>query len=386
MHTDLEVLDFPTNYEYAMDIHCQIFDPSRDSFFISWSWIDSWLQIFNKVVDKNDEVENQIKFLIIKIDNKPVATCFCGITRNKGRSLFSCKKGYLGATGIQEIDNIYIEKNNIISSTDSWHVDINKVLSSLDVDRLSFPGVDHDSWEAISKQFNIDKKNSIISSVLTYIINLDTVRNSSSGYLGTLSSNKRHQISRTIKHYGSIQDLTIESPVSLDNALKIFDELVNLHNYQWVKKIENSSFSNKVVYDFHHDLISKSWGDGAIGIYKISNKKSVIGYIYGFFSNDTFFFYQSAFSYSDDNKVKTGLLCHALLIDHLAELGLGKYDFLAGDAQYKKSLSNNSYTMNWVDIYRYRWQCGLVKIVRQCRKKINHLVNTLRNIYLIRSI
>ena len=386
MHTDFEILDFPTNYEYAMDIHCQLFDPDRDSFFISWNWIDSWLQIFNKVVVNNNEETNQIKFLIIKVDNKPVATFFFGITKSKGHDFFRCKKAYLGATGIQEIDNIYIEKNNIVSSSGSWYVDINEILSSLSVDRLSFPGVEHDSWEEISKQFKIDKRNSLINSVLTYIVNLDTVRNCSSGYLGTLSSNKRHQINRTIKYYGSVQDLTIESPVGLESALKIFDELVDLHNYQWVKKIKNSSFSNKVVYDFHHNLISKSWGDAAIGIYKISNKKSVIGYIYGFFSNDTFFFYQSAFSYSDDNKVKNGLLCHALLIDYLAELGLGRYDFLAGDAQYKKSLSNNSYTMNWVDIYRYRWQCGLVNIVRQCRKKIIHLVNTLRNLYLIRSI
>ena len=386
MHTDFEVLDLPENYEYAMNLHCQFFDSTRDSFFISSSWIDSWLKTFNEVVSRKKEINTRIILLIVKIDNKPVATFFCGITHCKKLNFFGGKKAYLGATGIQEVDNIYIEKNNIVSSSDDWYVDINKILSYLGVDRLSIPGVDHDSWQTISKQFMINKKNSIINSVLTYVVNLDEVRNSSNGYLGTLSPNKKRQINRTIKYYGRVEDFSIDIPVSLEDALKTFDNLVDLHDSQWQKKIKKSFFANKIVHGFHHDLISRSWSDDTIGIYGIKIKKTVIGYIYGFFSNNTFYFYQSAFSYSDDNKVKTGLLCHAILMDYLAESGLGRYDFLAGEAQYKKSLSNSSYSMNWVDIYRYRWQCGLVSVLRSYRKKFNHLVNITRGINFIRSV
>lgn len=50
--------------------------------------------------------------------------------------------------------------------------------------------------------------------------------------------------------------------------------------------------------------------------------------------------------------MKPGLLAHALAIQYYAENGRAEYDFLAGDSQYKRSLTSQSRPLNWSVLYR----------------------------------
>jgi CelD/BcsL family acetyltransferase involved in cellulose biosynthesis len=60
------------------------------------------------------------------------------------------------------------------------------------------------------------------------------------------------------------------------------------------------------------------------------------------------FFYQSGFMYSNDNRLKPGLVTHTEAIKYYLGRGLDEYDFLAGDSQYKQSLSNAERHMLWL--------------------------------------
>jgi len=378
MQVEYEVLDLTSNYVLAKSVHEGIFDDKKDSFFTSWAWIDSWVSTFNQLVNENKKYK--LKLVLIKKNKKIIAMLFCGIKDDYPFIPFFSKKAFLGATGIKKIDDIFIEKNNIlfIDSEKLWTIDFKKLLSSLNVQQLSIPGIDSDAWSRVIDQLNINNDCVVINEMPTYIVDLVRVRNNSCDFVSILSSNKRRQINRTIKYYGGVESLSIDSPSSLDEALIFFDELVQLHDIKWRKKQKKSSFSTEAVVLFHRQLIFESWGEGKICLYRVSKKDSVIGCLYGFISNNSFLFYQSAFSYVADNKIKTGLICHSLLINNLAQGGLGEYDFLAGASQYKKSLSTGSYSMSWVDVYKYQWQCSLVKYLFNLKRRFNYFINILK--------
>jgi len=379
MDAEFELLDLPSNLPQAKQVHDQGFDSKKDSFFIGWSWISSWVNIFCQVMQKKGVGDCQLKLLVIKENDKVLASLFCGIHTRSILWIFKSKKAFIGATGIQEVDSICIEKNNILftKKDDLFQLDINDVLFFLGVECLSVPGIKDSSWNMFSKMLGVDKKRSIIRAVPTYYVNLSAIQSVNGDYLSILSANKRSQINRSLKFYGGRESVYIEKPSSLDEALEMFDDLFILHSEQWKKKEIPSSFANTTAKQFHHYLILSAWEAGEIGLYKIRNNKCVIGYLYGFISHGTFLFYQSAFMYEEDNKIKSGLLCHLLLIEYLIDRGFRSYDFLAGDSQYKKSLSTDSYMMNWIDIYKYDWHCFLVKKIRYCKRRVSSLLDSI---------
>ena len=390
MDVEFELLDLPLSVAVAKKMHDEIFDQKNDSFFIGWSWISSWINIFNKENVKQDgchnaETRNKLKLLIINKNKKPLAALFCGV-EERNFCFFKSRKAFLGATGIKSVDSICIERNNILfsKSDDSWRVDINEILSFLDVRSLTIPGASDSSLVEITEKIDIDFKKSILREIPTYFVNLPEIKDFPEGSFSILSSNKRSQINRTLKFYGGRKVICIKTPSGVDNAIEMFDELFDLHSKQWLKKKKPSLFSNSTAKDFHHHLIRDAWGNGGIGLYQIRNNECILGYLYGFISNDSFLFYQSAFMYESDNKIKSGFLCHLLLIEYLSEKGFKYYDFLAGDTQYKKSLSTDKYLMIWVEIYKHYWMYYSVKKIRFLKKKAHSLLKPIFSFLSIR--
>ena len=59
-----------------------------------------------------------------------------------------------------------------------------------------------------------------------------------------------------------------------------------------------------------------------------------------------------------------GYVSHYLAIEYNLKHGAGVYDFLAGDAQYKSSLSHKDHTLAWVVVQRKRWKFMLEDALR----------------------
>jgi CelD/BcsL family acetyltransferase involved in cellulose biosynthesis len=60
----------------------------------------------------------------------------------------------------------------------------------------------------------------------------------------------------------------------------------------------------------------------------------------------------SALTTFDENKIKVGITLHVKAIQHYVDNGIYSYDFLGGDARYKKSLSNKAYNLSLVCFQR----------------------------------
>jgi CelD/BcsL family acetyltransferase involved in cellulose biosynthesis len=107
-----------------------------------------------------------------------------------------------------------------------------------------------------------------------------------------------------------------------------------------------------------------------------------VGILYNYVVQRKVFFYQSGFTYLSDNRVKPGLVTHTEAINYYLGRSLDEYDFLAGDSQYKQSLSNAERHMQWLtfdgDTLRVRfisrlkaarsWAWRLASEVNRCWK------------------
>jgi hypothetical protein len=82
------------------------------------------------------------------------------------------------------------------------------------------------------------------------------------------------------------------------------------------------------------------------------------------------FCYQSGLHYSSDNRLKPGFLTHYLAIRHcLEQTALQEYDFLAGDSQYKRSLTTANRPLSWIVVRRLTVPTLLFRALRWVKRK-----------------
>jgi CelD/BcsL family acetyltransferase involved in cellulose biosynthesis len=169
-------------------------------------------------------------------------------------------------------------------------------------------------------------------------------------YLDTLSANARTQIRRSMRLYG--EDLHLEAAPCLERAWSWFDEMVVLHQETWRQRGKPGAFAQTAIIDFHKELIARAWPAGGAELLRISARGATVGILYSFLHNRRVLLYQSGFAYHADARLKPGLVCHTLAIEHYARRGEQVYDFLAGADRYKKTLAQHAENLHWTILHR----------------------------------
>jgi Acetyltransferase (GNAT) domain len=194
---------------------------------------------------------------------------------------------------------------------------------------------------------------------------VDLAALSGGSFEASLSSNTRGQVRRSRRLYEERSGaITIDLAESLVQAQGFLDELARLHNSRWQSKGEEGSFSSPSVMDFHRRLIDRLWPVAGVDLIRVRAGETHLGYLHNFKAQGKVYFFQSGFAYDADAKLKPGMLTHTLAIEHYARNGLREYDFLAGDAQYKRSLAKQHRTINWTVAYRNRMWVRFILWVR----------------------
>jgi CelD/BcsL family acetyltransferase involved in cellulose biosynthesis len=80
-------------------------------------------------------------------------------------------------------------------------------------------------------------------------------------------------------------------------------------------------------------------------------------------------FYQSGLQYDADGHLKPGLISHYCAIQHYLSAGFSDYDFLAGDSQYKRSLSTGSRTLVWATFSKHTPRLVAIELLRRARRR-----------------
>lgn len=173
----------------------------------------------------------------------------------------------------------------------------------------------------------------------------------SDNFLARRSANTRQQVRRSNRDYAAIGTVTIDRADTLARAHEFLDGLEALHQASWMAREQPGAFANPFFGRFHRALIARGLGREEVDLFRIAAGPQTIGFLYNFLYRGVSLAYQSGFDYAGAGRHgKPGLTCHYEAIRFAARRGAVRYDFLAGDDRYKRSLSDQSETLHWIEV------------------------------------
>ena len=175
--------------------------------------------------------------------------------------------------------------------------------------------------------------------------------------LDGFSANTRQQLRRSLRAWEEIGPLTLKVAPP-DQADDYLDALAGFHQRYWTGRNKPGAFAEPFFGRFHHTLLKRASDRQSIDVIRVSAGDRVAGYLYNFVHDGWVAAYQSGFDFSPDaDRLRPGLVCHLMAIRHYAQAGMRRYDFLGGEARYKRSLANAEIPLVWLDVrHKLPWQ------------------------------
>lgn len=331
----------------------------RSSYFLSWPWVENWLATLPPTT--------ALQLLVVGHGSDVIAAGFVGRRTMVRNRLLPTRARFLNATGHLEIDEICIEHNRLLTRDGSG---LRQFVDALPGawDEL-FLGAMDALPESESSQPTWPSRLQVRTTRPCYVVDLEKVRAAKGAdYLSLLGGDLRSQIRRSYKLYLERGPITVEVATLPAQARAFYEEMVALHQATWKQRGQPGAFALPYFRQFHERLVDVRLRAGDIQLMRIRAGATTLGVLYNFVWNTDVLFYQSGVTYESDNRLKPGLVCHAEAVKHNAARGARTYDFLAGDARYKRGLSTDVRTMSWLTVQRPRVRFLLEDIVRMAAR------------------
>ncbi|MFC4700134.1 GNAT family N-acetyltransferase [Glaciecola siphonariae] len=269
-----------------------------------------------------------------------IGFCLVGVQRRWYGDIY-----YLNQTGIDEFDQMWIEHNDIIATNpDNVLICRAALINTLAaIPRfhrfvVSMGASKHWHTNTISEWSCTEER-------VAYV-DLNAIARNKQDYMDTLSKNSKSSLRRS-KNFITKQFGEVTYAIHREKLSSLLSrELAPLHIKQWSDTEHQSGFTNPVFTQFHSRLSESGDERLHFEIMRFDAGDKTLGYLYQFVCDKRVYFYLSAINYDEpNNNYKPGILMHALAIQHYLASGYERYDFLAGAARYKESLSNAHYHM-----------------------------------------
>jgi len=351
--------DWPTLKQHWERISLRFSPPS---FFLSLDWTETWIEIFGEQL--------QPKIIVFRDGTAVVGICLL-IARTIRYGPFALRVLYINAAGEDQVEETSIEHNDLLTIP-GYEVTVGaalgKLLSEYVWDELRCdgfrPGIGLETLTAA-----LTNAHRIESARPSHYVDLCALRSSGKDYVGTLGSSTRSLLRRNFKLYKDTGNLSVRVAMDSVEALDMLTELSRLHQERWSSLGKLGAFSSERFRLFHKTLICRSFASGAIQLLHVKAGNSTIGYIYNFIDAGKVYFYQSGFDYTN-KRLSPGLVVHVCAVQHCLDQGLLEYDFLAGDSQYKRSLSTNTHRLVWAEFRRRNWKIKSLDVMRRIKKNL----------------
>lgn len=369
----LELIPAAGSLKRIMEIWMGLEESANVSYFLSWGWIENWINSLP------DHVKPELAVFLE--GNNPRLAFFIGkmtLQRTMGdfhgqRHLFKTQGWFLNTTGIPDFDRISMEYNGVLCKPDE-SFQLMDILNHLpdSWDELYMPGLDMQSFPGTKALDDLSPYKTIIKDdiiVLSPFVDLAMVRERGGDYLSLLSANTRAQINRSYRLFEKTAPVRLEVAGDTLSAMDIFNELVGLHEATWTNRSREGAFSSDYLLQFHRQLIQGRFEHDEIQLLRIKYEDNTIGCLYNFIYKNNVYFYQSGINYNLDKRLKPGLIAHVEAIRHNAAEDRKIYDLLGGNSRYKMSLATHHNRLIWI-----RLQKPLLKF------KIEDALKTLKNL------
>jgi CelD/BcsL family acetyltransferase involved in cellulose biosynthesis len=278
--------------------------------------------------------------------------------RTVALALFNRRGGtlYLGESGDPALDCVYIEFNGVLAEA-GREADLTAAClraartgsgaggrTAWRKPRLILGGIGGATVAAAAQAGQVIRKRSMAAPYVDL-----TQRDR--GFLETRSANTRQQLRRSNRDYAAAGPILITRAGTLNEAEEFLDGLSALHQTSWRARGRAGAFASPFFGRFQRALIARGLEREEIDLFRISAGQQPIGFLYNFRYRGHSLAYQSGFDYASASRYqKPGLTCHYEAIRFAKGWGAVRYDFLAGDDRYKRSLSNQADTLYWTEV------------------------------------
>jgi CelD/BcsL family acetyltransferase involved in cellulose biosynthesis len=336
---------------------------SDASFFLSWTWIGTWLETCGL----------QPLLLSASANGRNVALALLVASTTRRHMIVRSRQLHLHETGDPAIDRITIEHNGFLIDRDApaeTAIRIFRYLRSSTVvewDECVLGGVPVDFMEAASTArlaVEIDRRSP------SFAIDLRALRDTEASMLDRVSRNTRSQIQRACRAAAEHGPLAIQAAENASQALEFFEHLKHLHGERWKHRGAAGAFSEPVQDEFHRKLISRGVPEGRVEILRTSTGDHALGYLYNFVCRRTVYNYQSGFVPQSDNRHRFGLVSHYLASERAKQAGFDVYDLLAGDARYKRSIAQPAQELVWCRVQKSNTALAAERMARRVKRRI----------------
>jgi CelD/BcsL family acetyltransferase involved in cellulose biosynthesis len=182
-------------------------------------------------------------------------------------------------------------------------------------------------------------------------------------FMTTLSKSLRVKISRSLRLYEERGPLTAHIAKTEAEKESAWERLKALHKEGWEARGDKSVFENRRLIDFHESLAR--YAPDALHLFEVKAGTETIAVLYNFVHGGRAMNYQSGFKYEEDNRLAPGFVAHALAAQHYQDAGIGVYDLLAGEADYKSRLGRVDETLTSLVVERPTWRNKLRAVLKR---------------------
>lgn len=336
---------------------------AEGSVCLSWAWIGALIETF----------QTTAWIATVWRGDETIGLALLGVRQSRFPFLHATPFVHLNETGDAGADSIMIEYNGLLAESGQEETVAQSLINILfdnenpRCSELVLSGVSLPPWETACKNNGLSARLLRHHQVAPYAdlrqMNLDDPMRS-------LSRNNREKIKQSIRYFEEQGPLTLQRAADLQQALQWFEEMERLHTASWVNRGKSGAFANVRFSEFHRNLIANSFERGIPDLLRLTAGDTILGYLYNLRWRNIAYSYQSGFLYGTESRWRPGLVAHVLAIRRYSLEGLELYRFLAGDARYKKSLSNGHDELFWMTVYRPSLFRSIENRARQLRQSI----------------
>ena len=298
----------------------------------SWFWNSSWLDVYGDLVPH--------VFLIAERDGAPCAITLITQGVSQKRGPVPVRSIHLGTGGEPLGSSVCTEYLRLlVNETDRQEVSL-AILKHVTLSVRKWEEFVLDGMVPGDAQPFLQHKGYwFVRNETCRVSDFRPIRKAGSDVIASLGKNTRYSIRRSMRRFG---DLTVESAATEEQAHSFFEEMVDLHQRHWTAIGEPGAFADSRFSAFHRLILKGLLERNALLMMRVRTADETIGSIYGFIENNRVLMYQSGFADFEDDKLKPGLVSHALIMQYCLDTGIDEYDYLYGDSRYKQDLTNSS--------------------------------------------
>jgi CelD/BcsL family acetyltransferase involved in cellulose biosynthesis len=315
----------------------------------SWRWTETWLEHFGEVVPH--------RFAVAEESGSPVAIVL--VTRGLGRrrARVPIRSLHLGTAGEPSGDSVFVERNGLVAVPEHRTAVAAALLRLLDAER---------GWDELVLDGFTEEDASALMRVRPFEARLEAsrtfdLRAADGDVLGLLSAKTRANFRRSLKR---LEVVAAEWAADASQARAFLDELIDLHRQRWESRGQRGVFASPRFTAFHRDLVGRLAATSEVCLFRIRDASTTLSSLYALIDGDRVMTYQHGTPIQAGQRPSPGLVAEVMCMQACHDRGLAVYDHLAGDTEFKRSLSTGADTLVWASGRRGRLRWAAVDSVR----------------------